>query len=367
MNLRIVFLSLAFVALLSCSRSLHPTGERSGSFIIYPPPPDTTRIQFLQRISSSTDITGKRGGFKRFILGSERVISIGKPYGVAIHKGKIYICDTFKHGFDVIDLEKNSFTEFIPSGQGALKVPLNCFFDSRGFLYVADAERKQIVVFNDKLEFSYSFGERENFKPTDVFIADNKIWVPNMTGHQVNVYSYDSLSRLLYQFPEVQPDSAGYLFSPTNIFVTGDKVYVTDFGDFKVKIFSHSGKMLATVGTYGENMGQFARPKGVAVDQNSNLYVVDAGFENTQIFNKNGKLLMFFGGNYKGPGDMWLPAKVSIDYDNLQYFEKYVDPAFTLKYLVLVTNQFGPDKLGIYGYVEQKIPGQKVANPVKQD
>ena len=61
---------------------------------------------------------------------------------------------------------------------------------------------------------------------------------------------------------------------------------------------------------------------------------------------------MFFGGNYKGPGYLWLPAKVIIDYDNLSYFQKFVDPSFELKYLILVTSQYGPDKINVYGFVE---------------
>ena len=63
---------------------------------------------------------------------------------------------------------------------------------------------------------------------------------------------------------------------------------------------------------------------------------------------------MSFGGPYKGPGDMWLPAKVIIDYDNTKYFEKYVDKRFKLKYLILVSNNFGTDKINVYGYVEPK-------------
>jgi hypothetical protein len=93
---------------------------------------------------------------------------------------------------------------------------------------------------------------------------------------------------------------------------------------------------------------------------------VDAGFENTQIFNKEGKLMMFFGGSYKGDGDMWLPAKVVIDYDNLKYFQNYVDPGFTLKYLILVTSQYGPDKLNIYGRVVLKAPGLNVEKKEKK-
>ena len=63
---------------------------------------------------------------------------------------------------------------------------------------------------------------------------------------------------------------------------------------------------------------------------------------------------MFFGGTYKGPGGMYLPAKVAVDYQNLAYFSNYVDPAFKLKYLIFVTNQYGPDKINIYGAVDSK-------------
>lgn len=352
---RIILFTLAVSLLFSCSKKINPGGKASGA-VFYPSPPDTTRIQFLTKVSTSSDVAGKRGGFRRFILGADEVRTIGKPYGVTVNKGKIYICDTFKRGLDIIDLEKNTFTEFIPTGQGALKIPLNCFIDTKGYLFVADADRKQIVVFTPEGDYYSSFGEKENFKPTDVFIFNDKIWVVNMTGHQVNVYNNDPSYTLLTKFPTVQSGNPGYLYSPTNIFISDDNVYVTDFGDFKIKKYSHEGSIVDTVGSYGENLGQFTRPKGIAVDRGSNLYVVDAGFENTQIFDRNGKLLMFFGGNYKGPGDMWLPAKVTIDYDNLQYFKKYVDPAFNLKYLILVTNQFGPDKLNIYGYVEKVEP-----------
>jgi len=358
MPFKIAILFITITLFWSCSKEMHPA-KGPDKLVIYPAPPDTARIQFLTKISSSSDVSGSRRGFKKFILGAEEVRTIGKPYGIALYKGKIYICDTFKRGFDIIDLEKNTFREFIPDGAGALKVPLNCAFDGRGYLYVADADRKQIVVFDEKGNYVTCFGEKENFKPTDIFITGGKIYVVNLAGHQVQIYSSDSLNRLLGKFPEPQIGTPGYLFSPTNIYVSESRVYVTDFGDYKVKIFDNNGVFADTVGTYGENLGQFARPKGIAVDHESNMYVVDAGFENTQIFNKAGKLLMFFGGNYKGPGDMWLPAKVAIDYDHLNYFQKYVDPRYQLKYLILVTNQFGPDKLNIYGAIEPKTPDKK--------
>ncbi|MBK7215380.1 MAG: hypothetical protein IPH88_19290 [Bacteroidales bacterium] len=335
----------------SCSRKVL-TSPGATATIIFPPPPDTARIQYLTKISSSRDVTGNRSSFAKFILGEAEDIPINKPYGVSIHGGKIYICDTFIHGLVIIDMNSNTFSQFIPEGKGQLKLPVNCCVDSVGNLYIADSERKQVVIFDQQGNYLNSIGDPETFKPVDVFVKHNKIWVTNLAAHQVFVYQTDESHELLAMWPEVDKSVPGCLFSPTNIFVDDEKVYVTDFGDFKVKTYSLDGDYIESIGSYGQALGQFIRPKGIAVDKESNLFVVDAGFENTQIFNKEGKLLMFFGGNYKGPGDMWLPAKVTIDYDNLDYFQKFIDPEYRLKYVVMVTNQFGPDKLNIYGAVE---------------
>ena len=76
------------------------------SLVIFPPPPDTTRIQFLTHFSTSGDLKGKRGGFHRFLFGEEEPLDIIKPYGVTVHKEKVYICDTGLGGLEVLDLRK---------------------------------------------------------------------------------------------------------------------------------------------------------------------------------------------------------------------------------------------------------------------
>jgi hypothetical protein len=356
---RILLLALIVSSLLpSCSKTVY-SGLGTDNLVIYPSPPDTARIQFLAKISGARDLAGERNSFSRFIFGDGDNTQINKPYGIAMHKGKILVVDTFIRGIVIIDMVQNKFDQFIPKGRGELKVPVNCFVDASGYLYITDTGRKQIVVFDENGKYSDSFGESENFKPSDVFVTDNRIWVANLEGHQICEYSADSTHRLLKKFPDAGTGEPGSLFSPTNIYVTDNQVYVSDFGDFKIKIYTREGEFIRSVGSYGQAVGQFARPKGIAVDRDANLYVVDAGFENTQVFNKEGKLLMFFGGSYNGPGDMWLPAKITIDYDNLEYFQKFVDPGFNLKYLILVTNQFGPDKIGVYGAIEPGKEGKK--------
>ncbi|MFC2123348.1 hypothetical protein ACFLU5_00945 [Bacteroidota bacterium] len=329
------------------------------NLIVYPSPPDTTRIQFLTNISNSEHVDKKRSGFSKFVTGEEKPLPIVKPYGIDIHHGKIYICDIGINGMVIIDLEKKLFEYFKPKGLGQLKTPINCYVDNDSTLYVVDTERRQIVIFDKNLKYVDSFGEVENFKPADVFVRNDSIWVASLKNNALYVYGKDSLN-LLHSFPDIESGKDGHLFSPTNIYLTDNNVYVSDFGDFKIKTYTYDGKLIGSVGSYGRNIGQFTRPKGIAVDRESNLYVVDAGFENVQVFNKEGQLLMFFGGSYEGPGDMWLPAKVTIDYDNLEYFQKFVDLRFELQYLIFVTNQYGPDKINVYGYVKQRQQGSGI-------
>ncbi|NOX64569.1 MAG: hypothetical protein GXO85_01930 [Chlorobi bacterium] len=346
------FLILFLLLFTSCSTDVT---KQTSEVIIYPAPPDTARIQYLTKFSNSLDVTGKQSSFMEYVAGEEGGNPIIKPYGIKIYKGKIYICDTILGGLEIIDLNEHTFEYFQPKGFGTIKKPINVDIDNNGNIYVADAERREVVVFDNDLNYINSFGNPAELKPTDVFFYDNKLFVSNMLKHRIEVYDTGNYDHL-YNLPDsnYQQGDPGFLNSPINICVANNILYVSDFGAFKIKEFTLKGEFIDSVGSYGKGLGQFVRPKGIAVDKEGKLYVVDAGFENVQIFDKKGNLLMFFGGTYNGPGGMWLPAKVIIDYDNLKYFQKYVDDRFNLKYLIFVTNQYGPDKINVYGYVEYK-------------
>lgn len=338
--------------LYSCNRNSAPS-PAPDNLVIFPPPPAVTRIQFLTHFSSSADMAGTKSAFHRYLFGEEEPLGIIKPYGVTVDKSRIYICDTGLAGLEVLDLDEGSFEYFIPGGKGQLKLPLNCCVDHLGRLYIADGNRQQIVVFDAEREYVDAFGEKDNFKPTDVAVHNGKIFVTNVLEHSVYVYEAESFG-LLGKMAEKEAGEDGFIRKSTNLAITDSTLYVSDFGDFNVKKYSPDGEFDGSVGGYGNTPGSFTRPKGLAVDREENLYVVDAAFENVQIFNAEGKLLMYFGGSYEGAGAMWLPATVEISYENLDFFEPYVDESFHLKYLVYVSNQYGPAKLNVYGFVEEK-------------
>lgn len=338
--------------LCACNRQVvnSPSPE---SLVIFPPPPDTTRIQFLTHFSSSADLVRERGGFKKFLFGEEERQDIIKPYGVAVHREKVYLCDAGVGGLEILDLSKGTFEYFVPGGKGQLQLPINCCVDDRGYVFIADANRKQIVVFDSLRHYVHAFGEPEDFKPTDVEVHGDRILVANVQDHAVYIYGTGDY-QLIGKIPGFAAGEEGFIRQSTNIALGQDILCVSDMGDFNVKKFSLDGAYLGSVGGYGNQPGRFTRPKGLALDRDLNLYVVDAAFENVQIFNAHGELLMHFGGSYGGDGAMWLPAGVEISYENLRYFQSFVDPSFELNYLIYVTNQYGPAKVNVYGFVTEK-------------
>jgi hypothetical protein len=343
------------IAILPILLSACGTKQAQTDLVMFPAPPDTPRIQFLTRFSDSGDVGGGSSLLRTVVGESETARDINKPYGIAVHGGKIYVCDTGYATVDILDLENHKFEYFRPTGFGTLREPINCFVDKEdGWLYVADIVRRQVVVFDSDGQYWSSFGEREGIRPTDVFVGTYRIWVSDVAdapNGKIRVYNKQNFE-LMATIAGSEADSASQLAYPTNLYVTADRVYVTDFGSFTVKVFSRQGDFLSTIGSFGRDLGQFVRPKGIAVDREGIVYVVDAAFQNVQMFDSEGRLLMFFGGGYQGPGYMSLPAKVIIDYDNLGYFEQFVHESYDLKHLIFVTNQFGPDKVNVYGFVE---------------
>jgi DNA-binding beta-propeller fold protein YncE len=87
----------------------------------------------------------------------------------------------------------------------------------------------------------------------------------------------------------------------------------------RIQVFDPEGRFLWKFGRSGDRIGDFARPKGVAVDSFGNIYVVDSRWSNIQIFNQHGQLLMIFAGVGTYPGLLMNPTAIAIDRENKIY------------------------------------------------
>jgi streptogramin lyase len=215
-----------------------------------------------------------------------------------------------------------------------------------GLIYVSDATRGAIFVFNAEERHVASFGWPD-FRPTGIAVHGDELYACDFVSQQVQVLDRRTGDRL--RAIGEKGDQDGQFVRPLGIDVDRDgNIYVTDVIRCRVQKFSASGELLGAFGGIGDVLGAFVRPKHLAVDRDGIVYVVDAGFANIQMFDEESRLLMFFGAAGTHPGAMYLPAGVCVHEGDLDLFTDYIHPAFDARRLLLVTNQFGPNKVAVY-------------------
>ncbi|MCK5481672.1 MAG: 6-bladed beta-propeller [Gammaproteobacteria bacterium] len=330
--------------------------------VFYPPPPETPRVQFLTSITLEVDLGKQDSRLKEFLVGEEKESGkrLARPYGIAHVNGKIYIADKTIKKIIIVDLDKRAF-DYIPDlkGGGALQDPSGVFITPDGYKYVADAQRGQIVVYNETDGFHRVYGAEGQFRPTSVVVHENRVYVCDITDSEIEVLDKDS-GEVIEKIGGIGKGE-GRFHRPTHLAMdAAGNLYVTDALNFRVQMFDKAGTFVKTIGYQGSHPGAFVRPKGLDIDRDDHLYVADAGFEIIQIFDVNsGEPLLPFGKYGPAPGSTYLPSGVHIDYDNVAYFSNYADPDFKVKYLIYVGNMLGNHKLNIYGFGEWTGPSLK--------
>ena len=348
MRINVLVIWFLLFVLAGCAGPQQVTEKKT---LFYPPLPNSPRIQHLVDLSSPSDLLNEGDGLKSFLFGKETTGDhlVQKPYGVAIHDGKIYVIDSRGSGYGIFDLKKRR-TDFVRGfAGGGMTKPINITIDTNGEKYITDIVRRQVLLFSKDDKFVRAYGEADKLKPVDVLVHGNKLFITDLYEHQVKVFDKET-GKFLYAIGK-SGSKDGELFQPTNLALgPNNQLYVSDTGNFRVQVFSLDGKFIKLYGKIGDRVGNFARPKGVTVDRNGYLYVVDAAFENVQILDSDGSPMLFFSQPGDKPGNINLPTDITIDYQNLEYFQKYADPNFKLEYVLLVASQFGLNKISVFGF-----------------
>lgn len=353
-----VWRALSVVAIIALTAGCATSNKTAKDYSFFPGPPDEPHLQFLTAFNSEKGFSGhKELSLMDFVTNQRQGDKgLSKPYGVVCRNHKFYICDTDLGAVVVADLQTKRMSLFAAHGQGTLKLPLNLTIDDDGLFYVADSERNQVVIFDKDQNYVAAIGKIGEMKPRDVVVSKDRIYVADIQSHSVHVL--DKATRTnLFEIPRGADatNAMKRLFIPTNLALDAKgQLYVGDTGGFHVQVYDADGNYLRSVGGLGDNTGQFARVKGVAVDREDRLYAVDAMSQAVQIFDGTGKLLTVFG----EPGVVGvvqnLPAKVAVDYEDVGYFKKFIAPGFEVEYLVVVINQLGGHAVSVYGFGHNK-------------
>lgn len=328
----IVGLLLAGAAmLLTACAPVQESAKQKEIQLVYPAPPDEPRFIFERAFYGSADAVPVDEGFGlRNALTGEKQSSegMGKPYAVAVHRGRVFVSDSAERVVKVFDVPEGRYFTIGGEDTGALAKPLGIDVDAVGNLYVADVSSKDVKIYTRDGKFLRKISGPKLFdrmSSVTVDQAGTRLYVVDIGGvssehHRVLVFDAQS-GEHLYDIGK-RGAGPGEFNLPRDVAVGKDgDLYVVDGGNFRVQKFDANGKFLKSFGAVGKQGGSFARPKEIAVDNDDNLYVVDSAFGNFQIFNPDGALLMSVGERSEadGPGRYMLPSGVAVDEDGRVY------------------------------------------------
>ena len=331
--------------------------------VFYPPAPEKPRLQFLRSFGGAADLGTGPSGLERFVLGeTEQKAGITTPYGLAIFGGKLYVCDVGQRRVEVLDLTKRTFGYLTEDRR--LINPVNITIEEDGTKYVADPTVGAVFVFDAANTLQSILGKELQIRPIDVAVHGPYCYVTDFAGNRVVVLDKATGKEIRRMGEPGDGDDQFKQVSDLAFGPDGD-LYVTDKLKARIFQFDTSGHLKRTLGRLGDNIDELVRPKGIAVDNANRLWVIDSGVslspslwstEVAKIYDAQGRLLLYFGGPGNEPGSMNLPAKIILDSRHVDLFQPYAVPGAKIEFLVLVSNQYGSQKISVYGFGEFPVP-----------
>lgn len=308
-----------------------PPPPKEVALPVFPPAPDEPRFYYERTLYTSADVEkeDKNADLRRMITGESRVGNgLGKPYGVAVYHGRVYVGDTALHAVAVFDIPGQRFFNIGEDDPGRLVTPIGLDVDGAGNLFVMDASSKQVQVYDKDGKFLRTLAGPKFFqRPSGIAVDDKgeRIYVVDTGGvsseeHRIRVFDAKNGKHLL----DIGKRGAGpgEFNLPRDVAIgRNGSIFVVDGGNFRVQEFKPDGSFVRVFGGVGRQSGQFSRPKEAAVDMDGNVYVVDSAFGNFQIFSPDGQLLLSVGSRSErdGMARYMLPSGIAIDGDGRVY------------------------------------------------
>lgn len=326
---------LLVLALVGCAsdsvpRVLHfgmadaPEGKR----ILWPATPEVPRYLYAGQLIGEGNFRKAEasregiGNFLRWIagiiVGEQTPVVLQRPQsGVVDEQGRIYVTDASRQAVFVFEQTAGELLVWDKAeGLSSFVSPVAVTLGPAGQVLVSDAELGIVARLDRKGNPQRSFGKGVLKRPTGLAYDAKRglIYVADTRAHDIKVFDGDGrLLRTLGRHGE----GDGEFNMPTFLSFAHDELYVTDAMNNRVQVFKgDSAQPRLSFGARGLFVGNLVRPKGVAVDSEGNIYVVESYYDRLLVFDKHGRFLMPIGGTGPETGRFYLPAGVWVDSRN---------------------------------------------------
>lgn len=324
--IRIATLAVAS-SFLGCSNAPEKSDKSFKGPLVWPQPPEQPRYAYETMLRSPADVAEPELDKDRLIrqlsgapAPSDRPV-FEKAAAIAARQGRIYVTDTSTETIVVFDVPRRRVFRFGQRAPNLLAKPSGIALDDLSNVYVADAKRRQIMVFDSHGLFLRVIGGPDDLeRPTGVAVSSDgeRIYAVDRSdnesnNHRVVIYGKDGKK---LKTIGTRGSGDGQFNVPLQATVDREgQLFVLDSGNFRVQVFDKDGNFIRAFGRPGVYPGNLARPRGIAVDDDGNVYVTDASFNNFQVFQPDGQLLLAVGegSGESNPGRYGLLSGIAAD------------------------------------------------------
>lgn len=305
------------------------------SNIVWPNPPAIARIRY-QAFYASEKISQveqgnntKKAKWMDRLAGTQSQQESGKvlwqlsqPYGIAVDsKNNLYTADSKVGAIFIFNTETRDLDMIKNKTHAHFDRIIGLAMDDGDRLFVSDPGLHHVLVF-DSSHKAVDMINDGMVEPSMLAIdkENRQLYVSDIELDQILVYDADTLKlkrKIGSTGHKHELTTPGDFAKPTGVAVDQEgSLYVCDTMNSRIEIFDADGKFISTFGKPGDGPGSFARPKGVAVDGDGHIWVADGQQDRVQVFNQDGQLLISFGGHGVLPGQFQGLAGITIDKDN---------------------------------------------------
>ncbi|PLX98693.1 MAG: hypothetical protein C0623_11855 [Desulfuromonas sp.] len=317
---RMIFIAIPMFLFFGCAPSQEVTKR-----YFWPLLSDDPKIEYISSYQSDYDIEKETvSAIELAIFGREAPVSVfSHPYDVLSNGGgKFYVSEPvggFVHAIDLVtgQLEK------LRDRKGNIKSfvqPMGLAGDSIGQLYVVDAKKKKICIYNSEEKLLDEWFLDGINRPVNLAVDESRsrIYVVSPDDHQVFVYSAKTRENV-YKIGRRGTAQGEFNFPVDLDLDMNGNLFVLDALNARVQVFDADGKFLRSFGERGTALGSFQMPKGIAVSPSGHVYVTDSLAHRIVVFSHDGIFLTTIGGKYPAeeggiaPGGFYLPEGVDVD------------------------------------------------------
>lgn len=215
------------------------------------------------------------------------------------------------------------------SGNGQFNDPKGIAVDKKGNVYVADSGNNRIQMFTSGNEFvrtwpvevadTWEYAETADVELDPdgnlVVLIDGNMDNPgNELIYPIQIFTPEGV--LLEKWPMDPEDYNGRYAVSVD---AENRIYISEIWGHHIKVYSKDGTELTTLGGYGTSDGKFNSLSGITIGPSGNLYIADTDNHRIQKIDTSGDFIFNMGNAGTGRGEFVNPRRVTAGIDGKIY------------------------------------------------